>query len=465
MFGSLKKKIKDAVAKVSKAINQPSEKLPEVVEPKEPAEFKEEQLPELQKELPEVKEKEFPEPLEEKKPAKPAKLPEFKKEDTGSVSVEDLGRSETSSRPQKALLSEDKLAEEKPIPETSEDSKLQEKLEEGIEEKIERLERIEEKIGGKELAPQLKSEIKEEKQRLEKMEEEIEERGLLRGLTRRITEKKLGEGEIENVMEDLKRAMLENDVALEAAEKICKGVKESLLDRTVRRGRAENAIKEALRDAMLDVLKQERISLEMEIEKSRKPYLILFCGFNGTGKTTTIAKIAKRLKKYSPVLAAGDTFRAASIEQLEEHAKRIGVRIVRHKYGSDSAAVIFDAMKHAEASGSRVVLADTAGRSHSNVNLMDELKKIARVNKPDMKILVLDSLTGNDIYDQSRLFDDAVGIDGVILTKTDVYEKGGAALSASYTIKKPVIFLGTGQDYGDLEEFDPEEIVNRLLED
>jgi len=454
MFGSLKKKIKDAVAKVSKAINQPPEKLPEALEPKEPVELKEEQLPELHRELPEVKEKEFPEPLEEKKPAKPA----------------DLGRSEASPRSSEkedinSVSIEDKLAEEKPVPETSEDSKLQEKLEEKIEEKIERLERIEEKIEGKELAPQLKSEIKEEKQQLEKMEEGMEERGLLRGLTRRITEKKLGEGEIENVMEELKRALLENDVALEAAEKICKGVKESLLDRTVRRGRVENAIKEALRDAMLDVLKQEHISLEMEIEKSRKPYLILFCGFNGTGKTTTIAKIAKRLKKYSPVLAAGDTFRAASIEQLEEHAGRIGVRIVRHKYGSDSAAVIFDAMKHAEASGSRVVLADTAGRSHSNVNLMDELKKIARVNKPDMKILVLDSLTGNDIYDQSKLFNDAVGIDGIILTKTDVYEKGGAALSASYTIKKPVLFLGTGQDYGDLKEFDPEEIVNGLLED
>ncbi|MBI2076519.1 MAG: signal recognition particle receptor subunit alpha [Candidatus Aenigmarchaeota archaeon] len=179
--------------------------------------------------------------------------------------------------------------------------------------------------------------------------------------------------------------------------------------------------------------------------------------------TTTIAKIASLYKKYRPVIAAGDTFRAASIEQLEEHVKRLGVDIVKHKYGADSAAVIFDAMKHAAAIGSKLVLADTAGRSHSNVNLMDELKKVVRVNKPDLKVLVLDSITGNDIVDQSKLFDEAVGVDAIILTKADVYEKGGAALSASHTIKKPILFLGTGQDYDDLIEFKPEEIVKNLM--
>ncbi len=418
MFGSLKKKIKDAVAKVSKAISQPSEKSTEPLEPKEPVE-----------------------------PIEP--LVVESKEET-----KELGKKE---------IIENKT-EEKPVEEEKE-SKLSERLEEEIEEKIERLDRLEEKIEEKKPEPRLKREIEEEKQRLEKMEEGMEEKGLLRGLTKRVTEKTLSESEIENVMQELKTALLENDVAFEAAERICNSVKQSLINTSARRGKVDETIKNALRNAMLDVLKQERISLEIEIEKSRKPYLILFCGFNGTGKTTTIAKIAKRLKKYSPVLAAGDTFRAASIEQLEEHSRRLGVKLVKHKYGSDSAAVIFDAMKHAEASGSRVVLADTAGRSHSNINLMDELKKIARVNKPDMKILVLDALTGNDIYDQSKLFNDAIGIDGIILTKTDVYEKGGAALSASYTIKKPVIFLGIGQEYEDLKEFDAEEIVNNLLED
>lgn len=180
--------------------------------------------------------------------------------------------------------------------------------------------------------------------------------------------------------------------------------------------------------------------------------------------TTNLAKLANRLRDYRPVLAAGDTFRAASIEQLEEHGRRLGMKVVKHTYGSDSAAVIFDAMKHAKAAGSRVVFADTAGRSHANVNLMDELKKICRVNKPDIKILVLDSLTGNDIYDQVRLFNDTVGIDAIILSKADVYDKGGAALSAAHTSGKPILFLGTGQDYGDLKEFNAEEIVRNLLE-
>lgn len=137
--------------------------------------------------------------------------------------------------------------------------------------------------------------------------------------------------------------------------------------------------------------------------------------------------------------------------------------VIKHKYGADSAAVIFDAMKHAEARHIDVVLADTAGRSHSNANLMDELKKVCRVNKPDMKILVLDSLTGNDIYDQAMMFDKAVGIDAMILTKADVYEKGGAALSAAYTTKKPILFLGTGQNYDDLVEFDPKKIADGLV--
>ncbi len=180
--------------------------------------------------------------------------------------------------------------------------------------------------------------------------------------------------------------------------------------------------------------------------------------------TTNLSKMASMMKEYRPVLAAADTFRAASIEQLEEHGRRLGMKVVKHTYGSDSASVIFDAKKHAMASGSRLVLADTAGRSHANVNLMDELKKICRVNKPDMKILVLDSLTGNDIYDQVKLFNDAVGIDGIILSKADVYDKGGAALSAAHTSKKPILYLGTGQNYGDLKEFDPEEIVKNLLE-
>jgi len=179
--------------------------------------------------------------------------------------------------------------------------------------------------------------------------------------------------------------------------------------------------------------------------------------------TTTLAKLAYKFKKFNPIFAAGDTFRAASIEQLEEHGRRLGVEVVKHRYGADSAAVIFDARKHAEAIGSKLVLADTAGRSHANTNLMEELGKVMRVNKPDLKVLVLDALTGNDIYDQANMFDKTVGIDAVILTKADVYEKGGAALSAAYALKKPILFLGVGQEHKDLQPFDAKKIVENLL--
>ena len=210
-------------------------------------------------------------------------------------------------------------------------------------------------------------------------------------------------------------------------------------------------------------MSQESIDIKKMAEGRAEPLLVMFLGFNGTGKTTTLAKLAYKFKDEKPVLAAGDTFRAASIEQLEEHGRRIGAAVIRHNYGSDSAAVIFDARKHAAANGCRLVLADTAGRAHSNVNLMDELKKVVRVNKPDLKILVLDSMTGNDIYEQARMFNEAVGVDGIILTKADVYDKGGAALSAAYTIKKPILYLGVGQEYGDLREFNPSEVVKNLL--
>ncbi len=262
-------------------------------------------------------------------------------------------------------------------------------------------------------------------------------------------------------------ALLENDVSFEVAEKICSDLKLQLVGKSVARRSVDRLIKESMKASIHEIMSFRKPDIERMIEKkaeSGEAFTIMLLGFNGTGKTTTLAKLAHKYKKYRPLFAAGDTFRAASIEQLEEHGRRLGVKVVKHQYGSDSAAVIFDARKHAAAAGYKIVLADTAGRSHSNVNLMDELKKVVRVNEPDMKILVLDSLTGNDIYEQSRLFNDAVGVDAVILTKADVYEKGGAALSAAYTLKKPVLFMGTGQSYDDLIDFSAEEVTKRLLE-
>ena len=190
----------------------------------------------------------------------------------------------------------------------------------------------------------------------------------------------------------------------------------------------------------------------------------MFFGINGSGKTTTIAKMTKMLldKKLKVVIAASDTFRAAAIHQLQEHADKLGVKLIKHDYGADPAAVAFDAIKYAEAHGIDVVLIDTAGRLHSNVNLIDEMKKVARVAKPDMKIFVGESITGNDCVEQARSFNEAIGIDGIILAKADVDEKGGAAVSVSYITKKPILFLGTGQGYDDLTPFRSELIVESL---
>jgi fused signal recognition particle receptor len=187
-------------------------------------------------------------------------------------------------------------------------------------------------------------------------------------------------------------------------------------------------------------------------------------GVNGAGKTTTLAKIVHLLKKegLTVVVAASDTFRAAAIDQLKEHTDRLDVKLISQGYGADPAAVAFDAIKHAESKGIDVVLIDTAGRLHSNTNLMAELEKVVRVAKPDMKIFIGEAITGNDCVEQAKVFNDLVGIDAIILSKADIDEKGGAAISVSYVTGKPILFLGMGQTYDDLVPFDKEKIIASL---
>ena len=191
----------------------------------------------------------------------------------------------------------------------------------------------------------------------------------------------------------------------------------------------------------------------------------MFIGTNGTGKTTTIAKLAYYLRKkgYRVVLAAADTFRAGSIEQLKFHADKLNLRVISHKYGSDAAAVAYDAIEHAKARNIDVVLIDTAGRMQTDRNLMDEVSKIKRIANPDLTILIVDSLTGNDAVQQAITFNNYIGVDAIILTKTDADEKGGTAISVVYSIKKPIIFIGTGQKYEDLAEFNPKFYLERIL--
>ncbi|MCK4458060.1 MAG: signal recognition particle-docking protein FtsY [Thermoplasmata archaeon] len=280
---------------------------------------------------------------------------------------------------------------------------------------------------------------------------------------RRIREKKL-----EDVLWDLEISLMEADVAVPVIEEIKESLREDLIGKKVSRTVSfSEGIEVALRTALKDVLVTEELDFERFIEDHEKPVVIMFVGVNGTGKTTAIARVAHLLKGkgMNCVMAAADTFRAGAIEQLEKHAQNLDVRLIRHDFGGDPAAVAFDAVEHARAKRKDVVLIDTAGRMQTNINLMDEMKKIRRVADPDLVIFVGDALAGNDAVDQAQAFHEAVGIDAAILCKIDADAKGGAALSIAKAIGKPIIYVGTGQEYGDLVRFDPEWMIKRIFED
>ena len=292
----------------------------------------------------------------------------------------------------------------------------------------------------------------------------------LKGLVNKVTTTELKAENLHPVLSEFKISLVENDVAFPVAERIC-GEMEKRLDgvQVKRLEDRKKIVEKNLREVLLEtMLTNNNIDLLETLEEKRKkgePFVIVFVGINGTGKTTTIAKVAHFLNKkgYSVVLACSDTYRAGSIEQLEEHAKRLGMRMIKHKYGADPAAVAYDTINHAKAQGINVVLIDTAGRMQTNRNLMNELAKIKRVVNPDLTILTVDSLTGNDAVMQAEEFHKSVSIDATILTKVDADIKGGSALSVTYVTKKPILFIGTGQKYEDLEEFNPEDFVQMIL--
>ncbi len=289
-------------------------------------------------------------------------------------------------------------------------------------------------------------------------------------LVGRIAEVELKPENLNPLLWDFKLSLIENDVAVTVADHICDEIEKRLSGLRVRRLADRSLlVRDALRDVLLEILESsEKIDLMEIVERkrrSREPCVIVFVGINGTGKTTTIAKIAHVLLRnnYSVVLACSDTFRAGSIEQLAAHAKRLGVPMIKHQYGADAAAVAYDAIQYAKARGINVVLIDTAGRMQTNKNLLMEMEKIIRVADPDLVIFVGDSLAGNDAVSQAEEFSKSIRIDGSILTKMDADAKGGAAISVTYITKKPVLYVGTGQGYEDLEPFDPKTIVNRIL--
>lgn len=277
-----------------------------------------------------------------------------------------------------------------------------------------------------------------------------------------VAEKELDEETLDPLLEELRLKLLQNNVSLEAAESIEEELREQLLGEQVKRGSAEEKVNEAVKETLLELLDDE-FDFEDRLMEAKNPPVVFMVGFNGSGKTTTTAKLADVLEKNGRevVLGAGDTFRAASIEQLEEHGEKLGADVISHEYESDPAAVAYDAVEHAEKEG-KTALIDTAGRSHSDENLMGELEKMIRVNEPDVTFLVVDALSGNDVLEQAEAYEGM--FDAVIVTKMDIDENGGAIISISERSGKPVAYIGTGQEYKDIEEFDKEEFVDQILD-
>lgn len=285
------------------------------------------------------------------------------------------------------------------------------------------------------------------------------------------SEKELKDKDIDEILFQLETSLLESDVALEVIDSIKSDLKEKLIGSKVNKNEIENFVKNSLIQSissLFDATGTVDIVQNIRAKKdSIEPYIILFVGINGTGKTTTLAKIANMLQKskLSVVVAAADTFRAGAIEQLKEHTNRLNLKLIAQNYGSDPAAVCRDAVLYAKSHKIDCVLIDTAGRMQTSKNLMDEISKINNVVKPDLKIFVGDSLTGNDTVNQAREFFNYVKFDGSILTKSDADASGGAALSIVKVTTTPILYLGIGQEYDDLTKFDKDAFLETVFGD
>jgi fused signal recognition particle receptor len=294
----------------------------------------------------------------------------------------------------------------------------------------------------------------------------------LKGIVDKISKSSLSEKDLEPLAWDLQMQLIGNDVSVQVAERITEELQKRLKGSEVQRfGDKGKVVREALKESIESVMqtngKIDLLERAGEARTAGRSYVVMFVGINGTGKTTTIAKVTRLFQKkgFSIVLASGDTYRAGAIEQLEEHARRLDVRVVKHQYGSDSAAVGFDAVQLAKARGVNVVLIDTAGRMQTNRNLMDELAKVKRIVQPNLTVMILDSLIGNDATEQALTFNQQVGFDAAILTKVDADAKGGSSLSVSFLTGKPILYIGVGQTYDDLQPFEAGWFADRLLSD
>ena len=297
--------------------------------------------------------------------------------------------------------------------------------------------------------------------------EEAKETSFFSRLAKSFTTKTLTEEQFNTIFIELELILLENNVALEVVDKIQEKLKEDLIGIEIKKDKIQQTVVDSLKNSILSLLHEPEDLIET-IKKKQKlnpePYVIIFFGINGAGKTTSLAKLAHKLKSkgLSCVLAAADTFRAASIEQLKAHGEKLKIPVIASDYGVDPASVAFDAISHAKKEKKNVVLIDTAGRMYTKSDLMREMEKIIRISKPDLKIFVGESITGNDATQQAKTFNEIVNIDGIILTKADVDDKAGTILSVSHVTNAPIYFLGTGQEYSDLTQFKKELVLKNL---
>jgi len=274
---------------------------------------------------------------------------------------------------------------------------------------------------------------------------------------------------LENILEELETDLLMADMGHDAVSDVMTTLRGSLIGaRLNRKADLNEVIEKALRASLLSLLQAGYWDFDKTVKSFASqgtPVSIMMVGVNGTGKTTTSAKIANRLNSqgYSVVLAAADTFRAGAIDQLANHAERLGVRCIRSQRGGDAAAVARDAVESATARGEDIVIIDTAGRMQNKINLMEELRKVHRVTRPHLVLFVADALAGNDAVVQAREFQRMLSFDGAVLCKLDTDAKGGAALSISHTTGRPIVLAGVGQGYDDLRDFDPDWLIDSIL--
>ncbi len=274
------------------------------------------------------------------------------------------------------------------------------------------------------------------------------------------------EEDVRDLADELELALLEADVAYEVSVEVSRKLRERIVGMRVKKAAMQQEVRDAMAGVLVDVLRSKKdFDFVEKVRACQKPAKILFVGPNGAGKTTTMAKIARMLHSQGMecVFSASDTFRAAAIEQAEAHAEKLGLHVVKSRYGADPASVAFDAVGYAKSHGAAVVLIDSAGRQDTNTNLLDELKKMVRVIKPDLKIYIGESIGGNATLEQIKGFSESTGLDGVILTKLDCDAKGGTALSVAHTSGVPILFLGTGQGYEDIERFDAGKLARALV--